>query len=699
MEKTFLDYNSEIKRVGEDGFYELEKDKEAIRLYKEYIDSRTVKFKNRQNRIKWLVDNNYYYPELFEQYTMEEILELEKFVYSIPFEWQSFMAISKFYKSYALKTNKKKKILETYQDRIVIAALYLAQGDIEAAKRYAEEMMLTYQPATPTFMNAGRARRGEMISCFLTEIDDSLNAITFNWNMTAQLSKIGGGVSNNISKIRASDEEIKSIAGAASGVVPNMKVHEDISSYINQLGQRDGAFADYLHINHPDFIKFLDVKKISADEKLKMVKLSLGAIVPSIFFEKAFADEDWYFFYPKSVKDVYGQHLDELDMDEMYDVLLNDERIRKEKSELTARELLNRMATMQIESGYPYIFYKSNANRNHPLKRLGKVKFSNLCTEIAQLSTVSVINDYGEEDEIGYDVQCCLGSINIVDVMEKNRIKQSVYNAMDMLTAVLDLTNIKNAPGIMKANRELHAVGLGYMNLMGYLTKNQIAYESETAREFANILAMSVNFYSIQASMEIAKKRGTFVGFEKSDYADGSYFEYQGYLEDDYTPKSDKVKELFEGIYIPTKNDWKQLKDDVMKHGLYHAYRLAIAPTQSISYVQNSTSSIMPNTEIIETRTYGDTLAYYPMPFLSRKTYHFYWKTAYNMNQKRIIDMVATFQKHVDQAISCILFVPNDIPTEQLAHYLVYAHHKELKSIYYVRTNNSSVNSCEACSV
>lgn len=699
MEKTFLDYNSEIKRVGEDGFYELEKDKEAIRLYKEYINNRTVKFKSRKNRIEWLVKNNYYYPELLEQYTMKEILDLEKFVYSIPFEWQSFMAISKFYKSYALKTNKKKKILETYQDRIVIAALYLAQGDIEAAKRYAEEMMLTYQPATPTFMNAGRARRGEMISCFLTEIDDSLNAITFNWKMIAQLSKIGGGVSNNISKIRASDEEIKGIAGAASGVVPNMKVHEDISLYINQLGQRDGAFADYLHINHPDFIKFLDVKKISADEKLKMVKLSLGAIVPSIFFEKAFANEDWYFFYPKSVKDVYGQYLDELDMDEMYDVLLNDERIRKEKSELTARELLNRIATMQIESGYPYIFYKSNANRNHPLKRLGKIKFSNLCTEIAQLSTVSVINDYGEADEIGYDVQCCLGSINIVNVMEKNRIKQSVYNAMDMLTAVLDLTDIKNAPGIMKANRELHAVGLGYMNLMGYLTKNQIAYESETAREFANILAMTVNFYSIQASMEIAKKRGTFVGFEKSDYADGSYFEYQGYLEDDYTPKSDKVKKLFEGIYIPTKEDWKQLRDDVMKYGLYHAYRLAIAPTQSISYVQNSTSSIMPNTEIIETRTYGDTLAYYPMPFLSRKTYHFYWKTAYNMNQKRIIDMVATFQKHIDQAISCILFVPNDIPTEQLAHYLVYAHHKELKSIYYVRTNNSSVDSCEACSV
>jgi ribonucleoside-diphosphate reductase alpha chain len=700
-ELSFLELNSIARTVGEDGFYQLDKDLEAVQKYLEYIEKRMVPFKSRRNRFQWLIDNNYYYSNVLEQYTMEQLLELDEFVYSVPFEWKSFMAVSKFYKSYALKTNKKKKILETYQDRIVIEALYLAKGVFEDAKDYTYEMIIqNYQPATPTFMNGGRARRGEMISCFLTEIDDSLNAITFNWRMTADLSKKGGGVANNISKMRARGESIMEVEGAASGVIPNMKVHEDISSYINQLGQRDGAFADYLNINHPDFIDFLDVKKINADEKVKMTRLSLGAIVPSIFFDKAFADEDWYFFYPLSVRQAYGIHMDDMDMDEMYETLLADERVKKEKSPLTARQLLNKIATMQIESGYPYMFYKTNANRNHPLKRLGQVKFSNLCTEIMQLSEVSNYTDYNEEDEIKYDIQCCLGSLNIVNVMDSGRIKEAVHVATKMLTAVLDLTDIPNAPAIMKANRELHAIGIGYMNLMGYLMKNNIPYEHKDAREFADKFGFLVNYYSLEASMEMAKKRGTFKGFEQSDYADGTYFEEIGYLVDDYRVfEADRVEKLFEGIYIPSPEDCRRLMEDIMKYGLYHAYRQAIAPTQSIAYVQNSTSSIMPNTQIIETRTYGETQTYYPMPYLSRQNYTLYWKTAYNMNQKRIIDMVATFQKHVDQGISCILFVPDDIPTEQLAHYMVYANHVGLKSLYYVRTKNTTASECEACAV
>lgn len=702
--QSFLELNSQSRIVGENGFYQLEKDLEAVESYQKYIEKRMVKFKTRQNRMQWLVDNVYYYEDLLKQYTMEQIMELEQFVYNVPFTWKSFMAISKFYKSYALKTNKKKKILETYQDRIVAECLYLAKGVFEDAKEFALELIEQgFQPATPIFMNGGRARRGEMISCFLTEIDDDLNAITFNWKMTADLSKRGGGVSNNISKMRARKESIMGVDGVASGVIPNMKVHEDISTYINQLGQRDGAFADYLNINHPDFLDFLDVKKINADEKVKMTRLSLGAIVPSIFFDKAFADEDWYFFYPLTVREKYGMHMDDMDMDEMYEVLLADEDVKKEKSPLNARQILNKIATMQIESGYPYIFYKTNANRNHPLKRLGWVKFSNLCTEIMQLSEVSEFKDYSskEEDEIKYDIQCCLGSLNIERNMTLKKIKEPVFTATKMLTSVLELTDLPNAPGIMKANRELRAIGIGYMNLMGYLAKVGIPYEHKDAREFADKYAFIVNFYSLQASMEMSRDRKSpFKGFEKSDYADGSYFEYQGYLTDDYNVfESKRVEALFEGIYIPTPEDCRKLMEDIMEYGLYHAYRQAIAPTQSIAYVQNSTSSIMPNTQIIETRTYGDTQAYYPMPFLNKKSYHLYWKTAYNMNQKRIIDMVATIQKHVDQGISCILFVPDDIPTEQLAHYIVYAHYKELKSLYYVRTKNTTADECEACAV
>ena len=158
------------------------------------------------------------------------------------------------------------------------------------------------------------------------------------------------------------------------------------------------------------------------------------------------------------------------------------------------------------------------------------------------------------------------------------------------------------------------------------------------------------------------------------------------------------MKKLFAGMKIPTPNDWKRLAQEVQKYGMYHAYRLAIAPTGSISYIQNATASIMPITQLIERRTYGNSETYYPMPFLSPETRWFY-KTAYQMDQYRLIDLVATAQQHVDQGISCTLFVNSDISTRELARLYIYAHHKGLKSLYYTRTNRLTAEECVSCVV
>lgn len=690
----YIELNNEIMKK-EDGFFCLEKDIDAVHIFEKEIEKNMIKFPCSIERISWLIENDYYI-DFFKMYSKEYIKYITELIYSYNFRFKSFMAISKFYKTYALKTNDKSKYLETYEDRIIAVALFLGQGSVKKAREFAISMIeQRYQPATPTFLNAGRKRCGELISCFLLEMDDTLNSINYVLNTCGQLSKIGGGVAINVSKLRALGESIKGVEGASSGVIPVLKLLEDTFSYVNQLGQRSGAGVAYLNIFHKDIEDFLDTKKINASEKSRLQTLSIGVIMPSKFIEIASKSEVLYTFAPYSVYKEYGIHLDDMDMNEWYDKLVENENVIKK--EVNPRKLLINIAKMQFESGYPYIMFKDNANKNHALKNIGEIKMSNLCTEIFQLQETSIINDYGIEDIIKRDISCNLGSLNIVNVMEKKAIEDSVYSAMDMLNVVSDLSNINNAPGVKKANEELHSVGLGAMNLHGYLSKNNIPYESEYAKEFANQFFMMVNYYSIKRSMEIAKEKNeTFKDFDKSEYANGNYF--KKYIENDYTAKSEIVKNLFEDMYIPTNEDWFKLSEDVKKYGLYNAYRLAIAPTQSIGYIQNATPSVGPITEIIERRTYGDSTTYYPMPYLSRKNILLY-KSAFNMDMFKVIDLISVIQEHIDQGISTTLYVDSETSTKELARYYLYAHKKGLKALYYTRTKNLAFEECLTCSI
>ncbi|HCY6303828.1 TPA: class 1b ribonucleoside-diphosphate reductase subunit alpha [Staphylococcus aureus] len=690
-----IELNNEVTKRREDGFFSLEKDQEALVAYLEEVKDKTIFFDTEIERLRYLVDNDFYF-NVFDIYSEADLIEITDYAKSIPFNFASYMSASKFFKDYALKTNDKSQYLEDYNQHVAIVALYLANGNKAQAKQFISAMVeQRYQPATPTFLNAGRARRGELVSCFLLEVDDSLNSINFIDSTAKQLSKIGGGVAINLSKLRARGEAIKGIKGVAKGVLPIAKSLEGGFSYADQLGQRPGAGAVYLNIFHYDVEEFLDTKKVNADEDLRLSTISTGLIVPSKFFDLAKEGKDFYMFAPHTVKEEYGVTLDDIDLEKYYDDMVANPNVEKKKK--NAREMLNLIAQTQLQSGYPYLMFKDNANRVHPNSNIGQIKMSNLCTEIFQLQETSIINDYGIEDEIKRDISCNLGSLNIVNVMESGKFRDSVHSGMDALTVVSDVANIQNAPGVRKANSELHSVGLGVMNLHGYLAKNKIGYESEEAKDFANIFFMMMNFYSIERSMEIAKERGIkYQDFEKSDYANGKYFEF--YTTQEFEPQFEKVRELFDGMAIPTSEDWKKLQQDVEQYGLYHAYRLAIAPTQSISYVQNATSSVMPIVDQIERRTYGNAETFYPMPFLSRQTM-WYYKSAFNTDQMKLIDLIATIQTHIDQGISTILYVNSEISTRELARLYVYAHYKGLKSLYYTRNKLLSVEECTSCSI
>lgn len=693
---SYIELNNEIM-IQKDGRFQFEKDIEAVRAYFiDYVNQNTVFFHDLGEKLDYLRENDYYETEFLDAYTFDEIKAVYQAAYAHKFRFPSFMSAFKFYNDYALKTNDQTKILERYEDRVACCALFFAKGDATKAIEYANLIMRQeYQPSTPTFLNAGRKRRGELVSCFLLEVGDSLNDIERAVGISMQLSKVGGGVSLNLSKIRAKGESIKGIENVTKGVVGVMKLLDNAFRYADQQGQRQGSGAAYLNVFHADIHDFLDTKKISADEDVRVKTLSIGVVIPDKFIELARENRPAYVFYPHTVYKAYGQHLDEMDIGEMYDQLVDNPAVRKDK--IDARKLLEKLAVLRSESGYPYIMFEGNVNAEHANSHVSKVKFSNLCSEVLQASQVSEYTDYGEEDEIGLDISCNLGSLNVENVMKNGDFESIVKLSVDALTHVSETSNIKNAPAVARANREMRSIGLGAMNLHGYLAQNGIAYESEEARDFANVFFALVNYWSLVRSNELAQQTGTtYEGFEGSTYADGSYFDK--YVAGDFRPKTEKVARLFEGVIIPTPIGWARLEDNVRKYGLYHSYRLAIAPTGSISYVQSATASVMPIMERIEERTYGNSKTYYSMPGLSPQNWFFY-KEAYDMDMFKVVDMIATIQQHVDQGISFTLFLKDTMTTRDLNRIDLYAHHRGIKTLYYARTKDTGQDSCLSCVV
>ncbi len=698
---NWIELNNQVIIKDNEGKYQLEKDKEALESYlNEYVNKRLKKFKSIEERLNYLIENDYYSKEVINKYSMDFIEKIYTHIKNCDFKFQSYMSANKFYQNYALKSDDNKTILETYDDKVLIVSLALGDGDEDLTLNLADKLIKQeFQPATPTFLNAGRARAGEMVSCFLLSVEDSTEGISYAISSANHLSKIGGGVALNLSRLRASGDPIKGIEGAAGGPVGVAKMLEQSFSYFNQMGARQGAGAVYLSVFHPDFELLMDTKKINADEKIRLTTLSLGAIIHNKFMELAEKNEKAYAFYPYSVYKKYKIHLDEMEMDEWYDKLVEDRDIRKK--EINPRQMLTKIAQMQQESGYPYVVFIDTANKEHTLKDLGLIKMSNLCCEIFQYQTPSNIKGYTEDNIWGQDISCNLGSLNIANVMDNKDVEKTVETAIKALTFVSDKTNIKQVPTVKNGNDKSHSIGLGAMNLHGYLVRENIIYTSEEAVDFCNVFFAMIRFYAIKASMNIAiKRKETFVGFEKSEYAKGKDSEVLSkYYNESYLPKTDKIKELFEGIYIPTIKDWSKLLDEVRENGIYNAYLTAIAPTQSISYVQNATSSIMPITEPVEVRTYGDSTTIYPMPFLTNENM-LYYQSAYRMDMRKVIDIVAAAQSHVDQGISTTLFVTDDKTTRDIARYYIYAYKKGLKSLYYTRTKMTrDDNECLMCSV
>lgn len=684
---SYISLNALAKFKDEKGNYNFKADKEATKQYLEnHIEPRMKKFASLEEKLAYLVDNDYYDKKVLDLYTAKFIKEIFKLAYAQNFSFLNFMGAAKFYKAYALKTNDNKQFLERFEDRAVMNALFLADGNEELALNLVKDIISNrFQPATPTFLNAGKKRRGEYISCYLLRVEDNMESISRAISTSLQLSKRGGGVALCLTNLRELGAPIKKMKNLSSGIIPVMKLLEDSFSYANQLGQRQGAGAVYLSAHHPQIMQFLDTKRENADEKVRIKSLSLGVVIPDITFELAKENKKMALFSPYDIKREYGKPMSDISITKEYQNLLNNPRIKK--TFISARKFFQTIAEVQFESGYPYIMYEDTVNRRNPQKKLGRIVMSNLCSEIAQVNTPSTYNEDLSFNKTGYDVCCNLGSLNIAAAMNSaDKLGSLVSDSVQALNRVARSSDLDCAPSIEKGNKANRAIGLGAMNLHGFLATNHIYYDSPEAVEFTGIFFYTIAYHAFKESNKLAEKYGAFKGFKDSSYASGDYF--KKFIDKEVSPKTDKIKEIVAKykLVIPTKEDWEELITKIKKTGIANANLLAVAPTGSISYLSSCTPSLQPVVAPVETRKEADLgRIYVPAYKINKDNYEYYEKGAYEVGPNAIIDITAAAQKYVDQSISLTLFVEDNATTRDLNKAYIYAFKKRCNSIYYVR--------------
>ena len=700
--------NAMLNLYDADGRIQFGKDKAAERKYVTgHVATNTKRFESTGERLRYLIDHQYYAPAVFERYSPEFLDDFYAHAESSGFEFGTFLGAFKFYTSYALKTFDGKLYLEDFPQRCAAVALELAAGSEQRAVEYLDEMLSgAFQPATPTFLNLGKAQRGEAVSCFLVRIEDSMESISRGINAALQLSKRGGGVALLLSNLRELGAPIKHIENQSSGVIPVMKLLEDSFSYANQLGARQGAGAVYLNAHHPDILRFLDTKRENADEKIRIKSLALGVVIPDVTFELAKKKAKMALFSPYDAERVYGKPFADISVTEHYDEMVADDRIRK--TYIDAREFFTTLAEIQFESGYPYIVFEDTVNRANPIA--GRITMSNLCSEILQVQEASSYNEDLTYSHVGRDVSCNLGSLNIAKAMDAG-LAGTVETAIRALTSVSEHTRIDAVPSIRRANDEGHAIGLGQMNLHGFLAREGIQYGSEEALDFTDMYFMTVAYHAYRASHTLAVEHGTaFRGFADSAYAkpagEGNYFDKYTDGRRSLAPRTELVRALFErfGVAIPTEADWAELRDDILRDGIYNQNLQAVPPTGSISYINHSTSSIHPIASKIEIRKEGKLgRVYYPAAYMTNENLEYY-KDAYEIGWKAIVDTYAEATQHVDQGLSLTLFFPDTATTRDLNKAQIYAWRKGIKTLYYIRIRQQAlegteVQGCVSCTL
>ena len=661
--------------------------------------------------IQILTDKGIYTEELLQNYSKEEIEILEKSINShndLLFNYIGLRTLADRY----LTKDYNKNIYELPQERFMIIAMQLMiHEDKEKRLNLVKEAYwamsnLYMTVATPTLANAGKSY-GQLSSCFIDTIDDDLRSIYDSNTDTAVLSKNGGGIGIYLGKIRSLGSDIKGFKGNSSGVIPWMKQINNTAVSVDQLGQRKGAIAVYLDVWHKDIFAFLDAKLNNGDERLRTHDLFTGVCIPDLFMEQVEARENWYIFDPHTIKKIMG-----FELENFYDEQIGEGNFREkyyrcveaaenglfgEKGLLwdvvPAIEIMKRIMISQLENGTPFMFYRDEINRMNPNKHAGIIYCSNLCTEIAQNTSASVLEEeiLTEDGKIittkipGDFVVCNLSSISLAKAVQDDVLERLIPIQVRMLDNVIDINeNRIEVKQAVYTNKRYRAIGLGTFGWHHLLALKGIQWESDEAVEFSDKLYEKIAYLTIQSSMELAKEKGAYSLFKGSDWETGDYFRKRGYIDE----HNQNLSKQF---------DWVSLASNVQAHGIRNGYLMAVAPNSSTSIIAGSTASIDP----IFRKEYSEEKKDYRIPVTApdlNSNTTWYYKSAYFIDQKWSIKQNVARQRHIDQAISFNFYVQNTIKAKELLDLHLTAWKSGLKTTYYTRsTSQEIIEECESC--
>ena len=663
-----------------------------IRIYAEQRTRRGVEvYTDFAHNVERLVEAGLYTDKLTTKYTREELQEAGSFIRRENDELFTYIGLKTFVDRY-VAVDHSKNTVELPQERWLVIALTLMQDEakenrLEYVKEAYWAMSNLYMTvATPTLANAGKTH-GQLSSCFIDTVDDSLQGIYDSNTDVANLSKFGGGIGVYMGKVRARGSAIRGFKGASSGVLPWIKQLNNTAVSVDQLGQRQGAIAVYLDVWHRDIMTFLDLKLNNGDERLRAHDIFTGVCLPDIFMEAVDAREDWHLFDPHEVRVKMGYSLEDF-----YDEQRGEGSFREKYAECVANEdlsrqtvpaidIMKRILRSQLETGTPFMFYRDEVNRANPNKHEGMIYSSNLCTEIAQNMSPTQFESVTLEDDVivtrkkpGDFVVCNLSSINLGKAVPADILERLITVQVRMLDNVIDLNQIPVVQA-RRTNERYRGIGLGTFGWHHLLALEGIQWESDEAVELADKLYEKIAYLTIEASSNLAAEKGTYPMYEGSDWDTGEYFERRQYESE----------------------QWQQLRARVKQQGMRNGYLMAVAPNSSTSVIAGSTASIDP---IFQPFFYEEKKNYrLPViaPDLDHNTYDVYRRSAYIVDQRWSVKQNAARQRHIDQAISFNMYVPNTIRASVLLDLHLRAWKSGMKSTYYTRSTATNIEECEWC--
>ncbi|MDW0108517.1 ribonucleoside-diphosphate reductase subunit alpha [Sporosarcina aquimarina] len=637
-----------------------------------------------------LVEQGLYTEELTKNYTKGELTAIGGLIQPERDKLFTYIGLKTLIDRYAA-VNYSKVSVELPQERWLVIAMTLMQNEKEdrigkIAEAYWAMSNLYMTVATPTLSNAGKPH-GQLSSCFIDTVDDSLTGIYNSNTDIANLSKYGGGIGVYMGKVRSRGSSIRGFKGASSGVLPWIKQLNNTAVSVDQLGQRQGAVAVYLDVWHKDINTFLDLKLNNGDERLRAHDIFTGVCLPDLFMEAVDARADWHLFDPHEVRTVMGYSLEDSydetkgagTFRERYEACVNHPEISKDT--VPAIEIMKRIMRSQLETGTPYMFYRDEVNRANPNKHAGLVYSSNLCSEIMQNMSATEFESVTLEDDIvvtrskpGDFVVCNLSSVNLGKAVPAGVLERLIPIQVRMLDNVIDLNKIPVVQA-QRTNSRYRGIGLGTFGWHHLLALQGIQWESEEAVEFADDLYEKIAFLTIQSSMEIAAEKGAYPLFEGSDWETGAYFDKRDY----------------------STAEWNELRKDVAEKGIRNGYLMAVAPNSSTSVIAGSTASIDPVFKPFYHEEKKDYKLPVIAPDLNHNTYDVYRRSAYIVDQRWSIKQNAARQRHIDQSISFNFYVPNNIRASVLLQLHLQAWKSGMKTTYYTRSTASEIEECEWC--